>query len=409
MIRVVMVLVMLLSACTSRVEDEAEGGTGSITFVESRDISADGQVTKLVERWNERAGPREQVTFVQMPGSTDDHRAQLTARAQDLERVRNSPDCYDVIGLDNVWTAEFAAAGHVVPLDPEEFGVDRLLPQAVAAARSPGDGRLWAVPWRSDAGLLYYRKDLLAEADVSPPTTWAELRRQAVEIAAPRGLHGYVGQFKRYEGLIVNMAEVIWAHGGDLERPDDARTKAGVQAVADGIDQGWIPRAALDYEENKSLDEFRAGRALFARSWPYAGPVLEAEESRVAGKWGRVALPGPSALGGWNLAVSRCSANQKTAREFIKFVTNDDNQRRTFQRAGFAPTSLALYEEPGLVPIELRESVLEARIRPLSAYYDELTSVMQENLHHALDNPRAVDKSLDDLAAGLAKAVEGRG
>jgi multiple sugar transport system substrate-binding protein len=408
-VRVLMVLaVVLLAACTTRVPDGAETGTGPITFVESHDITAGGQVAKMVDRWNELAGPREQVTFVQLPGSTDAHRAQLTARAQDLERVRDSPDCYDVIGLDNVWTAEFAAAGHVVPLKPEEFGVDGMVPQAVAAARSPGDGRLWAVPWRSDAGLLYYRKDVLDEAGVSPPTTWAELRRQAVEIAAPRGLEGYVGQFRRYEGLIVNMAEVIWAHGGDLERPDDPRTKAGVQALADGIDQGWIPRAALDFDENKSLDEFKAGRALFMRNWPYAGPVLDAEGSAVTGRWGRVTLPGSSALGGWNLAVSRCSANQKTAREFIKFVTGDDNQRLMFQRAGFAPTSRALYDEPGLIAPELRESLLHARIRPLSAYYDELTSVMQENLHHALDNPKAVGKSLDDLAGDLARAEQGR-
>ncbi|WP_367131072.1 extracellular solute-binding protein [Saccharothrix sp. HUAS TT1] len=406
MIRVLVPLLVLLAGCAPPVEDGAKDGTGPITFVESHDITAGGQVAKMVDRWNERASPREQVSFVEMPGSTDAHRAHLTARAQDLAGVRDSAECYDVIAVDNVWTAEFAAAGHLVPLDPAEFGVDRMLPQAVAAAGSPGDERLWAVPWRSDAGLLYYRKDVLDGEGERPPTTWAELRRQAVEIAPRHELQGYVGQFKRYEGLIVNMAEVIWAHGGDLERPDDPRTAAGVQAVADGVEQGWVPRAALDYDENASLDEFRAGRALFMRNWPYARPLLDGADSRVAGRWAVTALPGPSTLGGWNLAVSRCSANQKTAREFIKFVTGDANQWEMFEHAGFAPVSTDLYREPATA--DLGETVLNARVRPLSAHYDELTSVMQENLHHALDNPKSVDESLRALAEDLARAKGGR-
>ncbi|MFD1151784.1 ABC transporter substrate-binding protein [Saccharothrix hoggarensis] len=410
MIRVLVPLVLLLAACTTPVEDEARLGRGPITFVDGRDTSAGGQVAEMVERWNERATLREQVTFLQMPASTDAHRAQLTARAQDLAGVRDSADCFDVMAVDMVWTAEFAAAGHLEPLDSAEFGVDRMLPRAVEAAKSHVDGRMWAIPWRTDVGLLYYRADVLAEEGVDPPTTWAELRRQATEFAPGRGLQGYVGQLRRYEGLVVNVAESIWAHGGDLERPAAPETKAGVRALADGIAEGWVPREALAYEESQSLAEFQAGRALFLRNWPYAGPVLAGPGSPVAGKWAAAPLPGPSALGGWNLAVSRCSAHQQTARDFIEFVTGDENQRVMFERAGFLPTSTSLYREPGLSARlgPLRESLAGARTRPTSAHYDELTSVMQENLHHALQNPEAVDGSLDLLAEDLARAAGGR-
>ncbi|ONI87405.1 hypothetical protein ALI22I_22965 [Saccharothrix sp. ALI-22-I] len=402
-------MVVLLAACTTPAQDDARDGTGPITFVDGRDTTAGGQVGKLVERWNEQASRREQVAFVQMPTSTDAHRAQLTARAQDLEGVRDSAECYDVMAVDMVWTAAFAAAGHLEALDPVEFDVDRMLPEAVKAAKSPDGGRLWAIPWRSDAGLLYYRKDVLDAVGEGPPTTWKELRRQASEIAPRHNLHGYVGQFRRYEGLIVNTAEAVWAHGGDLERLDAPETKAGVRALADGFAQGWIPREARDYDEPASLDAFRSGRALFMRNWPYAGPVLDdAQESQVVGKWARAVLPGASALGGWNLAVSRCSASQKTAREFIKFVTRDDNQRLMGELAGFAPTSRALYEEPELVAPELRESLLNARIRRPSPHYDELTSLMQEILHHVLEKPDSVDQSLDRLADDLARVAEGR-
>ncbi|TQM80401.1 multiple sugar transport system substrate-binding protein [Saccharothrix saharensis] len=408
MIRVLVPLVVLLAACTTPVRDDAADGTGPITFVDGLDTTAHGRVRELVDRWNEQASRREQVVFVEMPTSTDAHRAQLTARGQDLRGGRGSPDCYDVMAVDMVWTVPFAAAGHLEPLDPAEFGVDRMLPEAVNAARSPDGRTLWAVPWRSDAGLLYYRKDVLEEEGVAPPTTWEEMRRQAIGIAPKHGLQGFVGQFRRYEGLIVNAAEAVWAHGGDLERLDAAETKAGVQALADGFAQGWIPSEARDYDENGSLEAFRSDRALFMRNWPYAGPVLETEVSKVVGEWGRVALPWPSALGGWNLAVSRCSAHQRTAREFIKFLTRDDNQRRMGELAGWAPTTRALYEEPGLVPRELRDSLLNARIRRPSPHYDELTGVMQESLHHVLENPDSVDQSLGRLADDLVRAAEGR-
>lgn len=407
MIRVLVPLV-LLAACTTPVHDDARDGTGAITFVDGRDTTADGQVRALVDRWNEQASRREQVKFVEMPASTDAHRAQLTARAQDLGGVTGSPDCYDVMAVDMVWTVPFAAAGHLVPLDPAEFRVERMLPKAVEAARSADDRKLWAVPWRSDAGLLYYRKDVLDAEHVRPPTSWEELRRQASEIAPRHGLHGFVGQFGRYEGLIVNAAEAVWAHGGDLDRLDAPETEAGVRALADGFAQGWIPREAGDYDEPASLDAFKSGGALFMRNWPYAGPVLNIPGSQVIGKWDEVALPWPSALGGWNLAVSRCSANQRTAREFIKFLTADDNQRRMVELAGWAPTSRALYEEPGLVPRALRDSLLTARVRRPSPHYDELTSVMQENLHHVLGKPGSVGPSLRQLRDDLARAAEGR-
>ncbi|MCC8244785.1 extracellular solute-binding protein [Saccharothrix luteola] len=408
MIRVLLPLVALLAACTAPVRDDERDGVGPITFVDGRDTTANGQVHELVDRWNEQASRREQVKFVEMPTSTDAHRAQLTARAQDLEGVRDSPECYDVMAVDMVWTVPFAAAGHLEPLDPGEFRVDRMLPEAANAARSPDGGKLWAIPWRADAGLLYYRKDVLEQERVEPPTSWEELRRQASEIAPRHGLHGFVGQFRRYEGLVVNMAEAVWAHGGDLESLGAAETKAGVRAVADGFAQGWIPDEARDHDELGSLEAFGSGRALFMRNWPFAGPVLNGDGSEVAGKWGMVALPWPSALGGWNLAVSRCSANQKTAREFIKFITRDDNQRRMAELAGWAPTSRALYDEPGLVPRELRDSLLAARIRRPSPHYDELTGVMQESLHHVLDNPGSVGQSLDQLADDLQRAAEGR-
>lgn len=415
-------LVITAAGCSTPEVDEAGTSRGPITFVDGRDTTSGRRVEELVKRWNAARGYNERVTFVEMPTSTDEHRAQLVARAQDLAGVRDRPafqsQCYDVMMLDVVWTAAFAEAGYLERLDPREFHTGRFLPQSLQAATF--EDRLWAIPGRADAGLLYYRKDLLAAAGKSPPTTWPELIDLAKTVAPRYGVDGYVSQFRRYEGLTANAMEAVWAHGGDAlpeGGPEAAinapAARAGIGMLATGFADGWIPKAARDFDEEGSRQAFQDGKALFLRNWAYAYARLAAADSSVADKFGVTSLPGSSALGGWNLAVSRCSAHQQTAREFIAFYTGDENQRELFLHAGMAPTVRALYGDPDLrarLPYldVLGASVKAARNRPASAHYDQLSSVMQEYLHSALDSPTRTAAVLDRLAEEMAAAVKGR-
>jgi multiple sugar transport system substrate-binding protein len=408
-IRVLAAVVVLLTACTRPLEEGATDGVGPITFVDGYDTSADRQVVRAVEEWNARHRLLQEVTFKEMSPSTDIHRAQLMARAQDLAGVPDpsayEAQCYDVMNMDSVWTAAFAAGGYLEPLDAHEFDVDLMLDGAVGAARY--DDRLWAIPWRTDAGLLYYRKDVLEAEREQPPRTWRDLERLASTLGPKYGLAGYVGQFANHEGVVVNAMEAIWAHKGDPLHPDTPDAEAGVRALADGFEKGWIPREALEYREEESRQAFQSGKALFMRNWPYVQPRLnEPSKSEVVGKWEAIQLPGPSALGGWNLAVSRCSVHQQTAREFIRFLTGEDKQRELYRLAGYAPSLKALYREPGMV--RLREAVATARTRPTSAYYDELTTVMREMLRHALANPDSVEVLMRALAERVREVEDGR-
>ncbi|MEU5695683.1 extracellular solute-binding protein [Actinosynnema sp. NPDC020468] len=399
-------VVVLVAGCTGPVVDEDAEGVGTITFVDGEDTSSGGQIKAAVDQWNTEHSDAEQVEFEQMPRSTDAYRAQLTARAQDLagvpDRSAYRSECYDVMSVDMVWTADFARAGYLEPLAPARFGVDRMLPEAVRAATV--DGTLWAVPWRADAGLLYYRKDVLDREGLEPPTTWGELEHQARTVAPKYGLDGYLGQFRRYEGLTVNASEAMWAHGGSPDRPADPGSKAGVRMLAGGFADGWIPQAALEYDEEASLVRFAEGKALFLRSWPYAVSRLRTTDLR--DRFGRAALPGPAALGGWNLAVSRCSTHQKTARAFIAFLTNASTQSKLLVNAGYGPTVTELYRTESLAL--LRGIMAGARARPVGGHYDEVSGVMQVRLHGALKSPATADASMDVLAGEISAAREGR-
>ncbi|MBB5959841.1 multiple sugar transport system substrate-binding protein [Saccharothrix tamanrassetensis] len=402
----------LLTACTVHATDPAHEGRGRITFVDSQDLSSGRVIKQRVDEWNQRASRREQVTYVPMPRSTDAYRAQLMARAQDLAGARDDvrSQCYDVMTLDVVWTTEFAESRYLVPLSRGEFGTDRFLPAAVESA-STTDGRLWAVPWRADVGVLYYRSDVLTAERADPPSTWQALEGMATAFGPEYGLAGYVGQLGQYEGLTVNALEAVWAHGGDATGLGTPQAKAGVGMLAEGLRKGWIPQAVLSYDETASLREFLEGRALFMRNWPYARSVLEA--SPLKGKFGMAALPGHGALGGWNLAVSRCSAHQATARDFIRFLAGDDSQRVLLEQAGYPPTLRPLYLEPDLnsrLPhlAVLRVAVEKARNRPHAVHYDKVTRMMQGALHNCLRNPEARDAEMDQLSWNVAKALSGR-
>ncbi|CAM5309502.1 ABC transporter substrate-binding protein OS=Streptomyces glaucescens OX=1907 GN=SGLAU_08690 PE=4 SV=1 [Streptomyces glaucescens] len=265
---------------------------------------------------------------------------------------------FDVLNIDVNSTPEFAAAGWIRPLPRERFlALKSFLRPVVDTATY--DGRLYAVPYVTNAGLLLYRKDVLAAEGIPPPRTWAELERHAETIAPRHGLGGYAGQFLPYEGLTVNAAEAVYSAGGTIlgdegERVtvDSAAAREGIGFLARGVREGWIPKAALGYKEEESKQAFQDGRLLFLRNWPYAYAVASGEGSKVAGKIGAVPLPGPdgpgtSVLGGSNLAVSSHARHPDSAARLIAYLTSESVQRQVLTRGALPPVRAALYDDPG--------------------------------------------------------------
>ena len=399
------------AGCTSgrqakRPATEPLTGEGPIVFVMPRDTSAGAQRRQAVRRWNQEH-PGQEAEYLDLPSAADLQRSELLATLQ-----AGRPD-YDVLGLDVVWTAEFARTGAILPLDEvvSELGAARFLPPPLRSARF--EGRYWAVPLHSNAGLLYYRKDL-----VEPPNSWEQLAELAREASRRHGIAGYVTQLARYEGLTVNAAELIWAHGGDFVRDgrvvvDSPEAVRGLSFLADGIREGWIPQAARSYNEELSRLAFQEGNAAFMRNWPYAYDLLSAQDSPVRDKFDVVRLPGVSALGGVNVALSRFSQHRRTAVEFIRFLTSDATQRVTFEQGGFPATVAAVYDDRGVqarqhYTEELRASVLTARARPITPYYGQVTRVIQQHAYDALWRRVPPASALRALAEDLVVALQGR-
>jgi multiple sugar transport system substrate-binding protein len=270
------------------------------------------------------------------------------------------------------------------------------------------------VPLFSNAGLLYYRSDLVEQV----PSSWAELAEQAEELGAKHGIAGYVGQLARYEGLTVNLMEAIWGQGEGADLLDqrgsldvDATTGA-LSFLRGGIDKGWIPRTARAFDEERSRRAFQGRGAVFMRNWPYAYDLLTARDSPVRDRVGVAKLPGPSALGGANLAIATPSQEKETALDFIRFLTSPAEQRTIFEDGGYPAVLASVYEDPNVqrrqpYTLALRDAIKDARSRPSTPYYGQVTRVIQDAASAVLDG-QAPAGTAKDLADRLPAALQGR-
>jgi trehalose/maltose transport system substrate-binding protein len=387
----------IVAGCTGSAATTANvaslSGIGPITFATGK-LDTSSYLPRLLREWNS-AHPGQRVTLIPLPDEADDQHAQLVANLQ------TASSRYDVMSLDVIWTAEFAANGWIVPLPRQKFPLADFLRPAVATASY--SGRLYAVPFTSNAGLLYYRSDVLAAAHQPPPRTWAQLAAEAATLAPEHGMAGYAGQLAPYEGLTVNFAEAVQSAGGSIVSSpgtsvtlDTPQARAGLRFLAGGLRQGWIPRAALRYDEEKSQRAFEAGHLLFMRNWPYVyGQASRPGHGNVvAGTFGVTALPGPrgpgsSVLGGANLAISAYSRHQRTALAFIHFLTSLSSERAVLVDGSLPPVWAQLYHVRALerrfpyLPV-LEKAIMSARPRPPLPNYNQVSLAISSAVYRAL-------------------------
>ncbi|RZU01991.1 ABC transporter substrate-binding protein [Rivibacter subsaxonicus] len=346
---------------------------------------------KHADAWARRTG-NEVKTFSPPANPTEAlalYRQLLGARSTDV----------DIILIDAVWPG--VLKDHLLDLKAYTKGAENEHYPAIIQNNTV-NGRLVGMPWYVDAGLLYYRKDLLAKHGLSVPLTWAELgagakKIQAAERAAGvKDFHGFVFQAKAYEGLTCNALEWVasWG-GGTIVEPDGTISinNAGA-AGALNMAAGWIgsiaPIGVLNYGEEDTRGVFQNGQALYMRNWPYAWALLNAPDSPVNGKVGVAALPrgegagakSAATLGGWQLAVNRYSPNAEAAVDLLLYMTGPVVQKDRAIKGSFNPTRPALYGDADIARANpfmanLREVFANAVARPSTVTGLKYPSVSQ--------------------------------
>lgn len=313
----------------------------------------------------------------------------------------NSP--YDLVYMDIVWTPKFAAAGWLTDITDlvSKADLESYLEADIAGGKY--QNKLYRLPFRSDAGMLYYRQDLLAQAGYQPPQTFAELIAIAKDIQK-QGLAqwGYIWQGKQYEGLVAMFVEILQGNGAFWVNPaslevglDKTEAIEAVDFLTSAIALNISPPGVTTYAEEESRILFQNGKAVFLRNWPYVYSL--AQESEIQGKYSikpMVHAPGKTSgacLGGWGLGIASSSKHPQATWEVIKFLSSQESQREFVLATGFVPSRTALFNDPLIVAKydyypKLLDVVKSAALRPPIAQYAQASDILQRYLSAAITN-----------------------
>jgi trehalose/maltose transport system substrate-binding protein len=335
----------------------------------------------------------------------------------------------DVFQIDVIWPGDLAE--HFLDLN-EYGGAEQVADHFPAIVENNTvDGKLVGIPWFTDAGLLYYRTDLLEKYGVEPPETWEELEAAAQTIqdgeraAGNEDFWGYVWQGNAYEGLTCNALEwVASAGGGSIIEPDGTITINNESAVGI-VDQaaGWVgtisPPGVTAYGEEDSRGVWQAGNAAFMRNWPYAYSLGNADDSPIAGMFDVSPLPGATAgqsaatLGGWQLAVSAYSEHPEEAAELAFFMASAEEQKRRAIEYSLNPTIESLYDDPEVLEANpffgsLFDVFTNAVARPSTVTapnYADTSSLFFNSVHSVLTGSGDAENALLELELDLEDAT----
>ena len=229
------------------------------------------------------------------------------------------------------------------------------------------DGRVVALPFEVDIGVLYYRTDLLRKYGYRhPPATWEELGSMAWNIqqgerrAGNREFWGFAWEGNEGESLTCNALEWQMAEGGGSLVDNDRAIAADNEASRRAIERAaaWVgtisPPSIVEYDEEDAKDFWLTGNVAFLRSWLDVYQSTRQSSSPIRNRFDVAPLPSGSAgprsvFGGMALGVSRHSRHPREAIEALRFLVSADVQHRRTRATGMVPTRVALLEDQSLL------------------------------------------------------------
>ncbi len=380
---------------------QAQNASGDVTWCIGKDTS--GAFTSAVETFN-KENPNLNAALLELPESAD------LQREQQVQRLRAESSECDVLGMDVIWTAEYAAAGWIYDLTPAvEKYEDTFIPSTVETVEY--EGKKWALPYNTNAGFVYYRTDQVPQ----PPSTWEQIYKDAQK------QDGLVYQGERYEGLTVVFLELLFSAGGSVlsddgetVEADSPETREVLEFMGNGIEDGAVPKAVTTYEEESSRRAFEADKATFMRNWPYAYAL--GKESAIADEFDIATFPGfagnegAGVVGGYNLGISAFSDNPEGSLAFAEFLVTPQVQKQAME-ATLPATVTEVYKDPKVreaLPFapELLKAVEQAEARPVSPVYTEISQAIYDNVFSVLNGRSSANEAASAMNSQIEEALQ---
>jgi multiple sugar transport system substrate-binding protein len=381
---------------------DAENAEGEVAWCIGKDTT--GAFAEVVKMHNDE-NPDVTAKLIELPTSADEQ------RTQQIQRLRAESDECDVLGIDPIWMAEYVSQDWLYDVsDVIDERQDEFIASTIESAKY--EDKYWAMPFNTNAGFLYYRTNEVQQA----PTTWEQVYEQA------KAENGLLYQSAQYEGLTVNFLELLYSAGGTVlsddgkeSAIDSPEARQVLTFMANGYKDGAVPKANLTYMEQESRTAFEAGKGTFMRNWPYAYAL--AKESPIKDEFAITTLPGyggneaSGVLGGYNLGISAYSDEPEAALEFSDFITQPEAQRIMASKASLPPTLSETYEDPTVqkampFALELRKAVEQAKVRPLSPVYTQISEAIYKNVYAALSGQTSPDAAVSNMSDQIEGALQ---
>jgi len=435
---VLMILSMLISACgggqattqapqatqpaaaTSGPTSAPSAGGKTVVTIAAGAVGQELELTKAAAQRYMDAHPDVDVKVLDTPDLVQDR---LGLYLQFFEAKSSEVDIYQI---DVIWPGDLAE--HFVDL--YQYGAKDVVDQHFPAIvqNNTVDGKLIGIPWFTDAGLLYYRTDLLQKYGYdAPPKTWDELTTMAQKIqdgeraAGNQDFWGYVWQGNAYEGLTCDALEWVDSNGGGTIVSPDKKITINNDKAAAILDKAasWVgtisPPGVTGYGEEDARNQWQAGNAAFMRNWPYAYSLGNAADSPVKDKFDVSPLPagdaghGAATLGGWQLAVSKYSKNPAVAADVALFLASAPEQKIRAIQGSLNPTIMSLYQDPDVLAAapffgKLYDVFTNAVARPSTATapkYNETSTIFFNGVHDVLTGAKDGQTAVEDMEIDL--------
>ncbi len=376
-----------------------------------------GAPQEIAQRCSEESDGAYTIAFDFLPSDADDQREQL------VRRLAAEDKSIDLMGMDVIWTGEFANAGWIapVPQDRAQQLTENVFSSMVEAASF--EGQLYAVPIWTNTQLLWYRTDRVDQ----PPETWDEMIAMAEEI----GEQGTIQvQANRYEGLTVWANAMIESAGTSiLASPEEIALEQRPTEIALAT-MGAMSRSPAAANDLTTSDEdsarlgFESGDSSFMINYPFVFPSAEENAPEVAENMGAAKYPrvvpdieSAPPLGGINLGVSAFSEHQDVAFEAVECLVQAENQITVAEEGGLPPVREDLYDQPEIEEVYpgfadlIRESIQDAAPRPAqSAAYQDLSLAIQRAVHPTNEiNPQNPTPTYERLRDLVERGIEREG
>ena len=400
-----------LAACGG---GSSESGARDLTFFVA--IQPGGTIENVSERCSEESHGKYTITPEFLPTDASQQREQL------VRRLGAEDSSIDIVGMDVIWTGEFANAGWVEewkgPLKRQV--TEKVFPGVIETASF--EGKLYAAPFNTNTQLLWYRKDLVKK----PPATWDQMIKEAEGLKEAGSIQV---QANRYEGYMVLVNALIESAGTEiLSGPEEVDLEQGpteqaLQVIGKLANGGAAPPSLSTSDEDTARLGFEAGESAFMTNYTFAYASAQAEAPEIGKEMGFARFPRVDAskpskppLGGFNLAVSSFSENKDLAFEAAACLANDKSQKTAVELDGLPPSRSDLYGDkavtsayPGFAQL-VKESIEASGPRPTTPAYQDVTLAVQRALHppDKID-PEDTESIYDELKENVEKAVKREG